>query len=476
MSSAELTKSAISSMLRTLDPHSSYFDASEYRDLLDEERSEYSGIGSTIVNYKQNGTLETYVIATYANGAAALAGLRYGDKIVAVDGVPMSGLSSDSVRDKIRGPNGSIVRVTIEHAASGRTDIVGLRRALIPQPTVSDAFMLRAGIGYIDLTNGFNYTTSDEVDNALRQMHREGMTSLILDLRGNPGGILEQAVKVAEKFLPAGNLIVSQRGRYSFDNHVWKSANRNPENLPLILLVDSNSASASEVVAGALQDHDRALIIGEKTFGKGLVQSVLNLPAGAGLTLTTARYYTPSGRSIQRDYSNGSSYDYYNHKLALSDSDRARTTVRTDAKRQVFGGDGILPDEVVKSDVLSASETELLDGLFQFSIEAAYGRVPGFEINNAGSTRIRTTAFGTAEEGSNAVQKFLEFASSQVGFDVSLIGKYAPFIETRIRYNQITAKKGASAANRVLLEHDTQIAKALSSLPRANQLARASRR
>ncbi|HLM02295.1 MAG TPA: S41 family peptidase, partial [Pyrinomonadaceae bacterium] len=322
-----LTKSSIDSMLRTLDPHSNFYDAAEYRQMLEEQRSEYTGIGASIVNYTMDGATDTYVTSTFPDSPASRAGLRFGDKIVAVGGVRMSGKSSYHVREQIRGERGKIVRLTVERASTLKTETLEIRRNVVPQPSIPDAYLLRPGIGYIDLSNGFNYTTVEELETALEDLRQQGMTSLVLDLRDNPGGILEQSVKVAEKFLPAGNTIVTQRGRFAIDNRAWKSNNRAAENFPLVVLVNGGSASASEIVAGALQDYDRALIVGENTFGKGLVQSIINLPAGTGLTLTTAKYYTPSGRSIQRDYSSGNLYDYFRHKAGFEE--RRKSAGRT---------------------------------------------------------------------------------------------------------------------------------------------------
>jgi carboxyl-terminal processing protease len=468
---AELTKSAISGMLRSLDPHSNYFDPAEFRDMLDEQNSEYSGIGSTIINYPRDGEDATYIIATMPDGPAARANLAYGDRIVAVNGELMAGKSSDVVRDKVRGASGSTVRLTIEHAATGKTDIVELKRGRLYQPSLPDAYMLGNGVGYVDLTTGFNFTTSGELSVALKQLKNQGMASLVIDLRGNPGGILEQAIKVAEKFLPAGKVIVSQRGRYQMDNRVWRSANRSPETMPLVLLVDENSASASEVVAGALQDHDRALIIGEKTFGKGLVQNVVDLPLGAGLTITTARYFTPSGRSIQRDYSSGSIYDYYNHLGAPAANDLQRLRAKTDAKRDVFGGDGITPDEVVPASKFTAFQNSLIDPLFYFSVAAATGQVRGLErlaINDPG-TDLRSLP------EQEIIDRFVAFTRQSGVIDAGreISADESRYIGVRLQYNLVMARNGSTAASRVLIANDPQVAAAVRYLPKAALLARA---
>jgi carboxyl-terminal processing protease len=244
--------------------------------------------------------------------------------------------------------------------------------------------------------------------------------------------------------------------------------------MPLVLLVDENSASASEVVAGALQDHDRALIIGEKTFGKGLVQNVVDLPLGAGLTITTARYFTPSGRSIQRDYSSGSIYDYYNHKGGPAAADLEKLRAKTDAKRDVFGGDGIMPDEVIKAERFSGIQSSLIDPLFYFSVAAATGQVRGLErlaVKNTGGERAD---FRTLPDG-EVMKRFVAFSqqSGVFGSDYKLSDAEERFIAVRLQYNLVMARSGAVAASRVLIANDPQVAAAVGFLPKAAMLARA---
>lgn len=469
----DLTKSAIDSMLHTLDPHSNYFDAAEYQDLLTDQQSEYFGIGATIANYQKDGATNTFVIATFPDSPASRAGLRFGDKILAVNGEDMAGKNSSVVRDKVRGKKGSLVRVLVERGDSHRQETVELRRNRVPQPTIPDAYMLREGIGYIDMSEGFNYTTAEELSVALSELHKQGMTSLVLDLRENTGGILDQAVKVAEKFLPAGSVIVSQRGRFAIDNRVWRSANKTPETMPMVVLVNDSTASASEIVSGAMQDYDRALIVGENTFGKGLVQSIIDLPYSSGLTLTTAKYYTPSGRSIQRDYSKSSLYDYFNHKASIQTQNKPEAKTLTG--RKVFGGDGITPDEVVKNQVLTDVESELLDPIFFFSNELANGKIQGFEnykINGQikYGNRIRPSDYPVNDEILKAFKNFVAQTAEWKPLAESIEADKM-FIKSRIRYNLVTAAFGTVSANQVLVEEDKQVAKAVENLPRAGQLA-----
>lgn len=476
----ELTKTSLNSMLRTLDPHSNYFDSADYDELLNDQRSEYYGIGATIVNYKKNGAYDTYVTSTFPDSPAYRAGLRFGDKIISVNGVNVSGESSSAVRDKVRGKKGSIVRLTIERADTLKVETIEIRRNRVPQPSIPDAYLLRPGIGYIDLSEGFNYTTLDEMNVALNDLREQGMTSLILDLRENPGGILEQAVRVAEKFLPSGNTIVTQRGRFPIDSRIWKSTNKSAESYPLVVLVNEGSASASEIVAGALQDYDRALIVGETTFGKGLVQSVINLPYGSGLTLTTAKYYTPSGRSIQRDYSAGNLYDYYNHKAVLTEKEKSGFASKTITGRRIFGGDGITPDETVADSPLNQVQTALIDPLFFFARELASGKINGFENYKIGGNiqfghRVRASDFPVGDELFAVFKKYVASVKDwQVAAEKLEIEK--PFIKSRLRFNLATAAFGSVAANQITVEEDLQVAKAVEALPRAGQLAVAARK
>ena len=468
----DMTKSAIEAMLRSLDPHSNYFDAADYSDLLNDQRSEYYGIGATIANYAKNGTADTFVVSTFPDSPAFRSNLRFGDKITAVDGENVNGKSSSYVRDKVRGKRGTTVRVTVERADTHRLETVAIRRSRVLSPSIPDAYLLRKNIGYIDLSGGFNYTTYDELNVALEDLHDQGMTSLILDLRDNPGGILEQSVRVAGKFLPRGKTVVTQRGRFSIDNRTWKSDERQPETLPLIVLVNENSASASEIVAGALQDYDRALIIGEKTFGKGLVQSVINLPYGTGLTLTTAKYYTPSGRSIQRDYSSGSLYDYYNHKANLTG--KQKPVSRTSGGRTIYGGDGIAPDETVKSSDFTDVQVKLLDSIFYFARDISGGRIKEFE-NLKMSTptrfgrRIRSNEFEVSDK---LFDLFRNYAAKEWKIPTEEIVREKSFIVERLRFHLATANFGSVAANQVLIENDVQTNKAVEFLPRAEQFAR----
>jgi len=474
-------KSSIIGMLRSLDPHSNYYDREEFEELKTDQRSEYYGIGASIQTYVYGDDADTYITATFDNSPAARAGLKFGDRIVEVDGVPMRGKQSIEVRDKIRGPRGSTVQVTLQRAADKKLEKVEIVRDAVPQPSIPDAYMLRPGVGYIDMTRGFNYTTTDELLDALERLHGKGMTSLVLDLRNNPGGFLDQAIHVAEVFLRNGQRILTQKGRNGYRDNTYESRNSSPDQTPLVILVNENTASASEIVAGAMQDHDRALIVGQTSFGKGLVQSIIPLQYGAGLTLTSAKYYTPSGRLIQRDYSNGGFYDYYTHGGATTGNqkDAAKPTgpeSKTDTGRAVYGGGGITPDENVDPRTISLNQRRLLSPTFLFTRDLVNGRVRGFESGRITSAVDSRHELGSEEfkVSDSLYRAFKEFATSDPSFKVTpaMLDKNRNFIEVQLRFNVVTAAYGRVIGDRVfVMQDDPQVAKAVEVVPKARDLA-----
>jgi carboxyl-terminal processing protease len=336
--------SSINRMLQELDPHSSYYTRQEFRELNDGHRGQYFGLGVSVSNFTKDGEIGAYVLSVTKGSPAERAGLKFGDRIVKVGDRDVRETDAISVRGLLRGPEGSMVTVIVERAGETLLQTFSARRAKVHQPSIPAAFMFDRGIGYIALTEGFNYTTAAEFNEALDRLKVQGMKSLIVDLRGNGGGIIEQAIMIAERFLPLGSVIVSQRGRYPLENRIWRSNSRKPETMPLVLLVDENTASASEIIAAAMQDNDRATIVGARTFGKGLVQDVVPLEDGSGIVLTSERYYAPSGRSIQREYSDSSLYDYFRHVSKGALIDKPSFASRTNKGRIVYGGDGIAPD------------------------------------------------------------------------------------------------------------------------------------
>ena len=481
----DVFKSSIIGMLRSLDPHSNYYDREEFDELKTDQRSEYFGIGASIQTFLRGEQVDTYVTATFDASPAGKAGLRYGDRIVEVDGVKMTGKPSLEVRDKIRGPRGSSVRLTLERAADKRIEKIDIVRDAVPQPSIPDAYMLKPGVGYIDMTRGFNYTTTDELLDALDRLHVKGMNSLVLDLRNNPGGFLDQAIHVAEVFLRNGQLILTQKGRNGFRDNTYESRNNSPNTTPLVILINDSTASASEIVAGAMQDHDRALIVGQTSFGKGLVQSIIPLEYGAGLTLTSAKYFTPSGRLIQRDYSNGGFYDYYTHGGGIAREPKqepakpAGPEKKTDTGRAVYGGGGISPDESVNPRTINLTQRRLLSPVFAFTRELVNGRIRGFESSRL-TSRIKFDHDLQPEEFkvTDAMFKaFRDFVAADPAFKVTTatVDRNRAYIETELRFNLVTAAYGRVMGDRVfIMTNDPQVAKAVDVLPKARDLAMSS--
>lgn len=478
-------KSSISGMLNVLDPHSTYLDATDFAAFKTEQRSEYFGIGATIGDLHQGDDLNTYIRATFQDAPAARAGLRFGDKIVAVDGQSMKGKNFSEVRKFLLGPLGTVVKVTVEHAATGQTETVTITRDAVSLPSIPQAYMVKPGVGYVAMTGGFNTTTADEFQAALQDLHSKGMNMLVLDLRGNRGGLLIQAVRVANTFLQRGQLIVTQKGRIRGSTEPFAALNDSPDPVPLVVLVNSETASAAEIVAGALQDHDRALIVGENTFGKGLVQLPIQLEYDSALLLTIAKYYTPSGRLIQRDYSNGAFYDYYTRGGILSDKDSLPTLPvgpesHTDTGRAVYGGGGIAPDEAAKPAKTTIAEGRLIDPVFAFALELTAGRVAGFEKYKVQRAieydhDLQSTDFPVTEE---LFKEFRRFVAAKPVFKATpeQLDRLRPFVERQLRYDLATAAYGSVAALQVFNDTDPQIARAVDAMPRARELALSARR
>lgn len=479
-------KSSITGMLSVLDPHSTYFDPKEYAAFRTEQRSEYFGIGATIEDLREGSDVNTFIRATFPDSPAARAGLRYGDRILAVDDNSMKGKTFPEVRRFLLGARGTTVKVTVEHAATKQTETVNIVRDAVSLPSIAQAYMLKPGVGYVAMTGGFNLTTDDEFGDALKQLHSRGMNMLVLDLRGNRGGLLIQAVRVANRFLQRGQMIVTQKGRIKDSTQPYAAVNENPDNIPVVVLVNGDTASAAEIVAGALQDHDRALIVGETTFGKGLVQFPFQLDYDSALLLTIAKYYTPSGRLIQRDYSNGGTYDYYFPGGLAADKNNQTTPqtgpqTHTDMGRTVYGGGGIAPDEVVKPGTISAADRHLRDILFAFSLELVSGRVQDFE-----SYKIqRAIEFDHDLVNDDypvtdpLFKELKKFAAAKPIFKVTpeQLDKSRTFAERQLRYNLLSAAYGYRTASQVFInDGDPQIVKAVDAMPRARELALAASR
>src|SRR5579872_709082 len=358
-------KGAIPGMLRTLDPHSNFFDPKEYQALRDDQKGHYYGVGMTVG--PRNG--KTMVMAPFPGSPAYKAGIRPGDIISMVNDKPTDNLSTTEIADLLKGPRGTQVKIVIAREGSEAPLTFTVVRDEIRRNSVTDAFWVRPGVAYLKIT-AFNETTSHELEDQLKKLGENNVKGLVLDLRENPGGLLNEGVAVADHFLQKGQTIVSHHGRSSPEKPYIARNGNHGRDYPIVVLVNKFSASAAEIVSGALQDHDRAWILGETTFGKGLVQTVYPLSENSGLALTTAHFYTPSGRLIQRDYSNQSFYDYYTHKDGNA---RNLADVKmTDSGRTVYGGGGITPDEKYEAPKLDSFEIELARKSAYFNFTRSY--------------------------------------------------------------------------------------------------------
>src|SRR6266852_8776367 len=406
------TQAAIQGMLFTLDPHSVYFPAIEFKKLKQDQSSSFYGIGVQIQRHDDG----VYVTSVVEGTPASRAGLRSGDRILEVDGKDARDWSSDEVSKNVRGDRLNPVQLKVERVGEEVATDVKIIRDAVPLPSIRNAFMITPVTGYIGLVGGFQHTSDDELREKMATLKNNGMRQLVLDLRNNPGGLLDQAIDVASEFLPRDNAIVSVKGRSEYhEPAVYKSNGSEPEELPLVVLINRNTASASEIVAGAIQDHGRGLVVGETSFGKGLVQHVFQLPFNTGLTLTTARYYTPYGRSLQRDYSSGSLYDYYvRHdqndnqqpiqpgQPSPKESPPPRSSnapaFRTAAGRIFYGGGGITPDIEARPLTATPVRGRIIEAAFYFTRTLAAGKVPGLE-----SYRVDKVEYGHAPKATDYV-------------------------------------------------------------------------
>jgi carboxyl-terminal processing protease len=499
------SQAAIQGMLSTLDPHSTFFTKADFDRLKQDHEAEFYGVGVTILRH----TDAVYVQSVVANTPADKAGLRYGDKIVEVDGKDARDWTGDQVSKSVRGVRGEPVTIKVERAGAQAPLYFQIVRDAVPQPTVRAAYMIRPGTAYVALTGGFASETSDEMEKALGDMQKQGMTQLVLDLRNNPGGLLPQAIKVAGQFLPRGYPIVSVRGRTeNAQTLVYKNTEFDgAQDFPLVVLVNRNTASASEIVAGALQDHGRGLIVGETSFGKGLVQHVITLPYGYGLTLTTQKYFTPYGRSIQRDYSGGSLYDYYvrhdatdepapsaphspslstapnTHDLAAPPTPQPTPTpkpagpaVRTAAGRVFYGGGGITPDiEVKPLEVATPVRARIFEAAFHFTRQLAAGQIAGLENYRVDKVLYgqhpRASDYPVTDRVLEAFRDFVRKDEATFGITPAQIETDADYARLRIREEIVTAAYGSDGGLRTLLDADPQLLKALEALPDARRLA-----
>ncbi|HEY2847597.1 MAG TPA: S41 family peptidase [Pyrinomonadaceae bacterium] len=473
---AKTTDSSMQAMLWTLDPHSSFFSAEDLKKLDEEQSSQFYGIGVSILQHRDG----VYVQSIVPDTPADKAGLRYGDRILSVNGKDAKDWTSAEVSKNVRGERGTSVHVQVERVG-GQTPLdFDITRGGVPLPSIRNFFMLPNGVGYVGLTGGFQQTTSEELTDSINELKKRGMKSLILDLRGNPGGILEEAVAVVSKFIPAGETVVSIKSSRNGDFRDMKATGGAVENVPLVVMMNGGSASASEIVAGAIQDYDRGVIVGTDSFGKGLVQHVYRLPYSTGMTLTTARYYTPFGRSLQRDYSSGSIYDYYTHGEDSPDTadldakpKPAGSPVTTANGRVLYGGRGIDPDVVVAAQKFDALRGRLNEAAFYFTRQLIAGKISGFENMKADKQSFKTTLqpgeFAISDKLYDAFKTFT-VADPKGGLTAQNIDSQAEYAKSRLREEIATSTDSQEAGVQALLETDPQVAKAIEVMPQASGL------
>ncbi len=480
----EVFKSSIDSMLHSLDPHSNYYDAKEFEQFRNDQSSRYFGIGATIgdLSDADGKVIATYIKATFDGAPAHRAGLRYGDKIIEVNGISMLGKPYSEVRNHLRGPQGTTAKLIVERLGTKAHETVTIVRDAVPQPSISEAYMIRPGVGYLNMNGGFNQTTYGEFVSAMRRLKAAGMQQLVIDLRNNGGGLVSHAFRIANAFLSENQIIFSQAGRMEgATDPPYRANNRNPDRSPIVMLVNRNTASASEILAGALQDHDRALIVGEDTFGKGLVQNPFQLEHGSMLLLTIAKYKTPSGRVIQRDYSNGELYNYYTEGGSFRDEtpeDKPKgAESRTDTGRTVYSGGGINPDIAIKPQTITAErargQAKILVPIFAYSLDLVSGRVKGLETYKIDkpivfSYDIKANDFPVTDQ---VYTSFRNFAAAKYKIPAAQIDKEREFVERLLRTELITAAYGTQTSSQVFNEYDQQLLKAIDLLPEAKQLA-----
>lgn len=452
---------AIPGMLHTLDPHSNFFDPKQFQLLREDQRGQYYGVGMMVRMHRGR----VVVVNPFPGSPAYNAGIRPSDIIHKIDGDETTGWDQGQVAERLKGPRGTTVKVTmLRRGVDGNKELnFSIVRDEIPRKSVADAFYLKPGIAYLQIKQ-FNDNTSAEMEENLSRLKEDEIKGLVLDLRDNPGGILNEGVNVADHFLKKGQNIVSHRGRSSPQRKYDTRRGSRGADYPLVVLVNSSSASAAEIVAGALQDHDRGWILGEQTFGKGLVQTVYPLSEDTGLALTTAKYYTPSGRLIQRDYSKVSFYDYYTRKNGdAKDLDDVRMT---DSGRTVYGGGGITPDE--KAEIPKPNS-------FQYRVRE---QSMGFSMFSAKYFAEHPPQIGEDFTVTEAlVDEFRRFLSDEkIEVTDEEFAANRDFVRREIKRALFTYALGDEKAEALMVREDAMVAQAIEAMGRAQSLQETARK
>jgi carboxyl-terminal processing protease len=442
---------AIPGMLHTLDPHSSFLNPSEFGDMQRKQHAQYFGVGMLIG--AEGGRI--VVMEPFLDSPAWKADLRRGDAIATVDGHDTTGMGTGEVADLLRGPEGSQVRITVRREGAGEPISATVTRGEI-QTSVVDAFWLKPGTAYLNVTSFEAQNVDHDVEALLQKLGEQSVTGMILDLRGNPGGLVNEAVALAGRYLHDGQVVVSHRGRAEQEQVFRAKAQASAQRYPIVVLVDRHSASASEIVSGALQDHDRAWLLGETTFGKGLVQAQFPLSEGAALLLTIAHYYTPSGRLIQRDYSHQSLFDYYSIRAEAQNTEDVKST---DSGRKVYGGGGISPDEKYESQRANLFQRRLMAPATFFHFGSRYFGVPRPHL-----------AEGWVPDD-ETMGRFADYLrSQQIAFTDAEFAANRDWMRDQIRYELYFRAFDRKTADRAAFHTDPEVQRAVESMPKAQAL------
>jgi carboxyl-terminal processing protease len=465
--------SAIDGMLHTLDPHSSFFDPRSYAQMRERQEGRYYGLGITIQAIDGDIT----VMSIFEGSPAYKKGLRRGDILAKVGDLDMKGWTTDQAVKKLKGPKGTLVNVSIKRRGYDGLINMDVVRDEVNITTVQAAFMIDKETGYVKLDQ-FTETSDRELGDALQKLSGHGMKRLVFDLRENPGGALDQAIRIANRFLPRGDMIVYTRGRVPNSNQNYLATETSEyTHVPMVALVNRNSASASEIVSGALQDHDRALIVGETTFGKALVQSVYPISEQAGVAVTTGRYYTPAGRLIQRPW-DGTFDEYLTYTLRDQTSGerqhKASDLKLTDAGRKVYSGGGIDPDEfVVGAGMEGFNPTRFGRLLFarqEFANFADQFRAEGDTRLSDANKNKKPIARGFVVTDAMLQEFKTLLASRKLKVDEESFAKDDTFIRAMIHFEIDRALFGMEEARRNVIAKDPQAQFALSQFPEAEHL------
>jgi carboxyl-terminal processing protease len=474
--SEQLVYSSIDGLLNTLDPHSNFFKPRDYAQMRERQQGSYYGLGVTIASIDGDITIQSI----FEGSPAYKRGIRRGDVIAKVEGEDMKGWTTDQAVRRLKGPKGTKVNIAIKRRGVDELIDMEVVRDEVNITTVRGAFMIDNQTGYIKLAE-FSETSDRELGAALERLQSKGMKRLVFDLRDNPGGLLDQAIMVANRFLPKGDLIVYQRGRVqNSDDDYYAQLPSEYTDVPMVVLINRNSASASEIVSGAFQDHDRAFLVGETTFGKALVQSVYRINEGAGVAVTTARYYTPSGRLIQRPW-DGTFDEYLLYSLKDQSEPRAHSSAElkyTDAGRKVYGGGGIEPDRFISGPIEGFSPTRFGRTLYGRQVFAQFADQYTAEgdtrLAAANKNRKRIAKGFTVDDAMLAeFRKLLE--TQKVKIDEEAFKQDVEFIRAMIHYDIDVALFGIEEGRRNLIAKDPQAQVALQQFGEATRLAQLSK-